>query len=322
MTKNQSTTVKDKKGRKFQLTINNPATHNLEQDTIKEILLSSKSEPTYMCMSDEIGKNGTYHTHIYLVYKNPIRFSTLTKMFNEKAHIEFCKGTSEENRNYVFKTGKWAGTEKGETNLVNTHFEFGTLPVEKQGKRTDIELLIAEVKAGSTNDEILLKYPEYAFKLDGIDKIRATVMAAKFKDIFRDLDVTYIYGGAGVGKTRSIMEKYGYSNVYRVTDYQHPFDSYSCQDVVIFEEFRSSLKIEEMLNYLDGYPVELPARYSNRTACFTKVYLITNIPLEEQYTNIQDKQPATWNALLRRIHHYLFYSSTGIHELDINKLKI
>ena len=54
----------------------------------------------------------------------------------------------------------------------------------------------------------------------------------------------------------------------------------------------------------------------------TKVYLITNIPLEEQYTNIQDKQPATWNALLRRIHHYLFYSSTGIHELDINKLKI
>ena len=139
MTKNQSTTVKDKKGRKFQLTINNPVTHNLEQDTIKEILLSGKSEPTYMCMSDEIGKNGTYHTHIYLVYKNPVRFSTLTKMFNEKAHIEFCKGTSEENRNYVFKTGKWAGTEKGETNLVNTHFEFGTIPVEKQGISPDLK---------------------------------------------------------------------------------------------------------------------------------------------------------------------------------------
>ena len=275
-----------------------------------------------MCMSDEIGKNGTYHTHIYLVYKNPVRFSTLTKMFNEKAHIEFCKGTSEENRNYVFKTGKWAGTEKGETNLVNTHFEFGTLPAEKQGKRTDIELLIEEVKAGATNNEILLKYPEFAFRLDGIDKIRATVMGAKFQDTFRKLDVTYIYGIAGSGKTRSILEKYGYSNVYRTTDYQHPFDSYACQDIIVFEEFRSSLKIEEMLNYLDGYPVELPARYSNRTACFTKVYIITNIPLEEQYTNIQEKQPETWNALLRRIHHYLFYSSTGIHELDINKLKI
>lgn len=273
-------------------------------------------------MSDEIGKNGTYHTHIYLVYKNPVRFSTLTKMFNEKAHIEFCKGTSEENRNYVFKTGKWAGTEKGETNLVNTHFEFGTIPVEKQGKRTDIELLIEEVKAGATNNEILLKYPEFAFRLDGIDKIRATVMGAKFQDTFRKLDVTYIYGIAGSGKTRSILEKYGYSNVYRTTDYQHPFDSYACQDIIVFEEFRSSLKIEEMLNYLDGYPVELPARYSNRTACFTKVYIITNIPLEEQYTNIQEKQPETWNALLRRIHHYLFYSSTGIHELDINKLKI
>lgn len=321
MNNNQST-VKDKKGRKFQVTINNPATHGLTQDEIKRIILSGKSEPVYMCMSDEIGKNGTYHTHIYLVYKNAIRFSTLTKMFNGKAHIESCNGTSEENRNYVFKIGKWAGTAKGETNLGNTHFEFGTLPVEQQGKRTDIESLIDEVRTGATNNDILLKYPQYGFRLDEIDKIRATVMAAKYKDTFRDLDVTYIYGGAGVGKTRSVMEKYGYSNVYRVTDYQHPFDSYASQDVIIFEEFRSSLKVEEMLNYLDGYPVDLPARYANRVACFTKVYIITNIPLEEQYTNIQDKQPETWNAFLRRIHHYLFYTSTCIYELDIENLKI
>ncbi len=30
------------------------------------------------------------------------------------------------------------------------------------------------------------------------------------------------------------------------------------QDVIVFEEFRSSLKIQDMLNYLDGYPCELP----------------------------------------------------------------
>ena len=79
------------------------------------------------------------------------------------------------------------------------------------------------------------------------------------------------------------MEKYGYQNVYRVTDYDHPFDSYKGQDVIVFEEFRSSLKIQDMLNYLDGYPCELPCRYNNKLACFTKVYIITNISFNQQY---------------------------------------
>ena len=99
------------------------------------------------------------------------------------------------------------------------------------------------------------------------------------------------------------MEQYGYSNVYRVTDYAHPFDGYKGQDVLIFEEFRSSLPIKDMLVYLDGYPVALPCRYANKEACFTKVYILTNIPLEKQYCNIQREEPETWDAFCRRIHH-------------------
>ena len=75
------------------------------------------------------------------------------------------------------------------------------------------------------------------------------------------------------------MEKYGYSNVFRVTDYIHPFDSSKNHSVIIFEEFRSSLKIQDMLNYLDGYPCELSARYNNKTACYLEVYIISNILL-------------------------------------------
>lgn len=56
-----------------------------------------------------------------------------------------------------------------------------------------------------------------------------------------------------------------------------------------------------MLNYLDGYPLQLPCRYSNITACFTKVYIVTNIPLFEQYKSVQEKHDETWKAFLRRI---------------------
>ena len=43
----------------------------------------------------------------------------------------------------------------------------------------------------------------------------------------------------------------------KVTDYIHPFDTYKGQDILIFEEFHSNLKIQDMLNYLDGYPLDL-----------------------------------------------------------------
>ena len=59
-----------------------------------------------------------------------------------------------------------------------------------------------------------------------------------------------------------------------------------------------------MLNYLDGYPCELPCRYNNKLACFTKVYIITNIPFAQQYANIQTESKETWRAFCRRIHHF------------------
>ena len=86
-----------------------------------------------------------------------------------------------------------------------------------------------------------------------------------------------------------------------MTNYQRaPFDGYAGQDVLLFDEFRSSLPIADMLKYLDGYPLMLPCRYGDRVACYTKVYLLSNIPMEKQYPNIQLEEPETWRAFLRR----------------------
>ena len=58
-----------------------------------------------------------------------------------------------------------------------------------------------------------------------------------------------------------------------------------------------------MLNYLDVYPLHLPAQYSDRMACYTTVYITSNLPLEEQYRSAQEYKPETWRAFLRRIHN-------------------
>ena len=66
-----------------------------------------------------------------------------------------------------------------------------------------------------------------------------------------------------------------------------------------------------MLNYLDVYPLMLPARYSDRVACYTTVYITSNIPLEEQYQEIQRRKPETWRAFVRRIHVVREYLRDG-----------
>ena len=67
--------------RKWQLTINNPMEHEMEHKAIKEILNTFPSL-VYWCMGDEIGNDtNTYHTHIYMYAKHPIRFTTLKNKF-------------------------------------------------------------------------------------------------------------------------------------------------------------------------------------------------------------------------------------------------
>ena len=81
--------------------------------------------------------------------------------------------------------------------------------------------------------------------------------------------------------------------------------------MVEFEEFRSSLRISDMLQYLDIYPIQLPARYANKFACYETVYITSNWSLEAQYRDIQQDSPETWNAFLRRIHEVRIYDSDG-----------
>lgn len=292
--------ARSESSRKYQMTINNPITLGFNHDSIKQIL-SGFPGLVYWCMCDEVGKEGTPHTHVYVVFSNAVMFNTLHKRFYG-AHIEPAKGSNQENRVYIRKEGKWIDDEKSETNLIETFDESGDLPPEKESSVKETTAIYEMVKNGASDYEILEEYPSAMTKLDKIERTRQTIKAEQYKNQFRVLYVTYIWGKTGVGKTRKVMEQYGYSNVYRVTNYEHPFDEYRGQDVIIFEEFRSNLKITDMLIYLDGYPTMLPCRYADKQACYTKVFIITNIPLDEQYKNIQIESHETWEAFKRRIH--------------------
>jgi hypothetical protein len=294
----------DTQSRKWQFTINNPLDHGFSHGHIRRLVEEMKYQ--YWCMADEVGENGTYHTHVYICFSTPRKFSALKSRF-PSAHFEDVRGTSQQNRDYVSKTGKWLKDRKGGTSVAGTFEEYGEIPVERQGQRNDLHDVYGMVKGGLTDYEILEQHPDCLLYLDKIERTRQAIKYDSFRSLWRDLTVSYVWGDTGLGKTRAIMERHGYGNVYRVTDYLHPFDGYSSQDAVVFEEFRSSLRVGDMLNYLDGYPLELPCRYFNRQACFTKVYIVSNIPLGQQYMHLQLESIGSYLAFLRRIGRVFHY---------------
>lgn len=298
--------------RKWNMTINNPKSAGLDHDALKEIL--AKFVPTYYCMMDEIATTGTEHTHIFLLSESPIRFSTVKNRF-PLAHIEKAYGSAAENRDYIRKGGKWADTDKAETSIPGTFEEWGHLPSKHEEKAPMMAQLVKDVGAGMSTTEIIISNPALAFRVKDIDLLRQKLLAEKFTKEMRELEVSYLYGVSGAGKTYGVFQRFPAEDICRITNYRGGngvnFDAYSGQDVLVFEEFNSQIPIEDMLCYLDIYPLMLPARYNDRVACFSKVFLTSNIPLEQQYEGVRKNRPETWRAFVRRIHNIIEYLPDG-----------
>lgn len=231
---------------------------------------------------------GYLHWQIYIEVENAVRASTLKKKF-PKGHFEVRRGSVQQAYNYCSKSD----TREGEP------FANGDISVflEKSMKLRDYVDLI---ERGMTVTDIITSYPMsviFERQLSTLQKHRRMVEAKVGR---RDLQVHYLWGKSGVGKTHSIYEKYGYANVFMVSDYKNPFDGYDGESVLVFDEFRSQIQVSIMLKLLDPYPTELSARFNNSWAAYNTVYVVSNIPLEGQFPNVKATEPETWQAFRNR----------------------
>ena len=216
---------------------------------------------------------------------------------SQRYWLAVAKGTPWEGFQYALKDG---------TPLL----DFGDHPEETYSAEGGTwETIVSMIKEGFTYLEIVERFPSVAVQ-QGTAIQRYMIEWQNSMAGWRDIKTTYVSGSTGVGKTRSIMDAYGYSNVYRILNYKNPFDQYQGEPVIVFEEFRSNLKIEEMLNYLDGYPCRLPCRYADRMAQFTRVFIVTNWTFDEQYRNIEERYPETYNAFVRRIDEFVHLTTS------------
>ena len=301
----------DKQARRFCITINNPTETDEEMFTYLQNLEHIK----YFIFSREKGNmEGTIHLQMFLIFTIGKRFSTIKKLF-PKAHIESAKGSNTQNRDYC---------SKNDTHISGP-FEFGEFA--EQGARKDLKAFFDLVNAGATDYELQCLYPKlYEKNVSKLAAFRnAKILNDYSKSLREDLIVTYIYGSTGVGKTYCIMKKYDKGSFYRITDYiKDPWQDYVDQKIVVFDEFRSQFPMVNMLNFLDIYPVSLPARFSNKITCYNRLFIISNIPPSSQYSNYKVEEPETYKAFNRRIHHVVHLTKekcTVEKSRDIEELK-
>lgn len=265
------------------------------------------------------------HCHIVIQNKTGIKFDTLVNLM-PYGDIQKQRGSNKECYEYCLHIDeKSKETEKiqYDDSCIKTNIddlEEWKKVINVPGARNDLLEIYSMIQNGASDYEIMQKFPtQFILYGKAIREARQSYLRDAHSNEFRNLEVTYIYGSTGVGKTRYVMEKYGYKNVYRVTDYgTGAFDGYNGQDVILFDEFRSSIKVANMLTYLDGYPVELPCRFANKPALFTKVYIISNIPLYDQYEGVQKQEPQTYEAFCRRIKEVYNFDRSKDTPIDIN----
>ncbi|WEV67818.1 hypothetical protein OZX72_02155 [Bifidobacterium sp. ESL0769] len=255
----------------------------------------------------EKGKeNGYKHFQAFCQFDGPTRWQTVKNELKEAGfddtHMEPRKLTVAECVDYCSKED----TRIGET------VHIGEIDLrDQQGKRTDLITMREQILEGASVDDILLEDDEgkAARYTKYLNDLSAAHDRAEYGNTTRDLDVHYLYGDPGVGKTSYVYSKYPMEDVYRVTDYTHPFDTYHGQPVMMFEEFESQINWSEMLCYLDRYPVELPARYHNHQAKYTTVWITSNLPLEMQYVIVKGTKR---KALTRRIGEIIHMGEGGV----------
>ena len=281
----------DPQSKKWQLTINNPIEKGYDHNTIKLILCQIKN--LYYIGCDEIGEQGTFHTHIFLVLKSPARFSRIKKAF-PVAHIEIARGTVSDNVDYIKKEGRWSGTEKSETSVEGSLFEEGEPPADGpgQGFRTDLEEIGAYIESGYNPAEILAE--NFAFAK--YERMIRTAYFAKRKretPVKRQVKVHYIVGDSGSGKSYTyvtLCEEMGESHIYFLTDYEGGgFDQYCGEEVLFLDEYKGQFPFSQILILLDVYKAQIHARYSNIVALWNEVYITSVFPPEELYKKMVEE---------------------------------
>lgn len=302
--------------RRMLVTLENYQKHGLDHEAIAAILTELHEENLrYGCFDLELGS--TPHAHVYLVYDVQVCVSTVKRAFGDFVHIDQARGSHAQCIAYVEKSGDSIPDEKRATQVPGSFWEIGQRPLDKADKNKKVwEGVYALARTGEvTALEILETYPSLSSQLAKVELLVERFKAEKAKKEWREIETLILHGKTSTGKTTWAYENYGEKGLYRVTDYEHPYEGYSGEPVICYDEmdwWAKSMRISTILQLTDKFPLgaALDRRYANLVPEFSTCIFISNEPPSEMYPQVTRRQ---WNAFLRRVSH--IYRFDGLNQI-------
>lgn len=279
-------------------------------DKVLEIWTDSKATRTG-AVAYCISADGLIHFHMVLCDSNQCAFASIKRLF-PKPHIEPTRGTKEQAEDYIYKRGKFE--EKGEK-VVHVSVHGDLIGKENRQKVFDsIEQMIAEEK---TPEQIMNEgfvYRNYE------RQIKSAFFSKRKKDVplKRDVKVVWHVGQSGSGKSHSVIKlaenpDIGEEEIYILTDYSDGgLDAYCGEKVLFMDEFRGQMQYAKLLQILDGYKIQVHARYGNIWSLWNEVHLTSVLPPDMVYQNMvkEHQEYDTQAQLFRRIDTIAYHYKT------------
>nr|AJP36397.1 replication-associated protein [Avon-Heathcote Estuary associated circular virus 11]AJP36400.1 replication-associated protein [Avon-Heathcote Estuary associated circular virus 11]AJP36401.1 replication-associated protein [Avon-Heathcote Estuary associated circular virus 11] len=274
-----------KKYNRMIFTINNPGPNRpqfLEQHMAYMIYVLEEGDQTH-----------TPHLQGYIRWKCRKTFKSAERLLGGRAYLEIARGTEEENQAYC----------KKEEGVLEPWQEFGTYDGGSgiKGRRTDLEAVAKRVREGASARTIAVEHTEEFIRYHaGIE--RAVYMARPEPPAQRQIEMMIIWGPSGIGKTHAVMMNDGLSEsggVYCVPTGNHPWDQYEGEATIFMDEFRwEHWECTLMNRILDKWRLQLPCRYMNKMAAWTRIIICTN---QDPMTWYPNEELPIRDALRRRL---------------------
>lgn len=238
---------------------------------------------SYLCYGVErCPKTDRIHHQGYVEFPTNKRIAALKKLCNS-IHWEKRKGTCQEAVHYCGKDGAF--------------HEFGEKSDNKQGKRTDLELVKDAVKDGKGMKEIISL-------CNSFQAVRFAEKLIEHNEKKRDWEprVMWYWGPTGTGKTRRAIEEAGAD--YWISGRNLKWwQGYDAHENVIIDDFRGDFcTLHELLRILDRYPYTIEVKGASRQLLAKNIWITCPYHPMGVY-----KTSENINQLLRRITEVIYF---------------
>lgn len=212
------------------------------------------------------------HYQGYVRMNNACTLGQIKRLLCNEAHIEKANGSEEKNIEYCSKA----------ESKIDGPWELGERA--KQGNRTDLASLVKMVQEGETNNAIAKQEPEaYARYAQHINRLRQALIVPTRRE---SLKVYILIGLTGTGK--SYWAHQHFPSLYQpiIAKDRVWWDGYNQEDTVLFDDYRGAINYNDLLRYLDIYPLVGEVKGGTVALNYKNVIITSNDHFNEWYPQL------------------------------------